>query len=185
MELVFNSQPILETSELQLLPLQIEDFEALYKVASDPEIWKQHPNKDRWKKEVFAVFFDGAIKSGGAFKIVEKESQKIIGSTRFYDFDPKESLVLIGYTFYAVSHWGTELIHSIKELMFTHAFKYVSQIQLHIGAENIRSQMAIERLGAQKIGSQEVAYYGEPSKLNYVYQVTKNAWENSTKLKNK
>lgn len=37
MELVFNSQPILETSELQLLPLQIEDFEALYKVASDPE----------------------------------------------------------------------------------------------------------------------------------------------------
>lgn len=62
MELVFNSQPILETSELQLLPLQIEDFEALYKVASDPEIWKQHPNKDRWKKEVFAVFFDGAIK---------------------------------------------------------------------------------------------------------------------------
>lgn len=78
MELVFNSQPILETSELQLLPLQIEDFEALYKVASDPEIWKQHPNKDRWKKEVFAVFFDGAIKSGGAFKIVEKKAKKLL-----------------------------------------------------------------------------------------------------------
>ena len=54
-----NIQPTLENEKAVLRPLQEQDFEALYTVASDPNIWEQHPNKDRWKKDVFKVFFDG------------------------------------------------------------------------------------------------------------------------------
>lgn len=45
--MTFDTQPILENDKAILYPLQEEDFEALYAVASDPLIWEQHPNKDR------------------------------------------------------------------------------------------------------------------------------------------
>ena len=42
----FSIQPVLENSKVRLVPLQKSDFEKLYKVASDPLVWEQHPNKD-------------------------------------------------------------------------------------------------------------------------------------------
>ena len=45
----FRIQLILEKEKVTLYPLQENDFEELYSIASDPEIWEQHPNKDRWK----------------------------------------------------------------------------------------------------------------------------------------
>ena len=104
----FNIQPILENEKVILYPLQEEDFEALYNVASDPKIWEQHPTKDRWKRENFQIFFDGAIQSKGAFKIVDKATGNIIGSTRIYEYNEKENSLFIGYTFYATSYWGKQ-----------------------------------------------------------------------------
>ena len=79
----FSIQPVLENEKYQLIPLQQGDFESLYKVASDPEVWSQHPNKDRYRREVFRTFFEGAMESGGAFKIIEKSTGEILGSTRY------------------------------------------------------------------------------------------------------
>lgn len=107
----FSIQPILENEQYQLIPLQQGDFESLYEVASDPEVWKQHPNKDRYRKEVFRTFFEGAMKSGGAFKITEKSSGEILGSTRFYDYNQSDNSIFIGYTFYGTKSWERESIH--------------------------------------------------------------------------
>lgn len=52
----FSIQTLLENQEYQLIPLQQGDFESLYEVASDPEVWKQHPNKDRYQREIFENF---------------------------------------------------------------------------------------------------------------------------------
>jgi RimJ/RimL family protein N-acetyltransferase len=57
--------------------------------------------------------------------------------------------------------------------MFDYAFQFVDKIILHIGETNFRSQKATEKLGATKIGKIEVAYYGEPVKTNFSYQVDK------------
>jgi hypothetical protein len=51
-----NIQPILENESVILYPLKAEDFEELYHAASDPLVWEQHPNKDRWKREVFQSY---------------------------------------------------------------------------------------------------------------------------------
>ncbi len=172
----FNVQPILENDKVILYPLQPEDFEALYAVASDPRIWEQHPNKDRWKKDVFRTFFEGAIQSKGAFKIINKSTGKIAGSTRIYNYNEKDNSVLIGYTFYGTEYWGKGINLSVKTLMLDYLFRFVSQVGFHIGADNIRSQVAIGRLGAKKVGEQEVAYFGEPPKLNYIYSIGKDEW---------
>ncbi len=169
----FNIQPTLENENTILYPLQEQDFEDLYAVAADPKIWEQHPNKVRWKREVFKVFFDGAMQSKGAFKIVNKTNGNIIGSTRFYDYNEEENSILIGYTFYGTQYWGKGINHSVKTLMLDYVFQFVSKVYFHIGADNIRSQIAINRVGATKIEEQEVTYFGEQPKLNYVYRLTK------------
>ena len=174
--MIFDLQPVLENDKVILYPLQEEDFAALYAVASDPKIWEQHPNKDRWKQTVFRTFFNGALQSQGAFKILDKATGKIVGSTRIYNYQEPESSIMIGYTFLATSYWGTGLNLSVKALLLDYLFQFVEQVYFQIGAHNIRSQMAIGRLGAKKVGEQEVAYFGELPKLNYIYSVEKQEW---------
>src|SRR6187401_3574015 len=111
----FDIQPILENEKVALYPLQNDDFEALYEVASDPKIWEQHPNKNRWQRDVFLTFFEGAMQSKGAFKIVDKATGKVMGSTRYYDYDEEDDSILIGYTFYATACWGTGVNRAVKE----------------------------------------------------------------------
>ncbi len=173
----FDFQAILENEIVKLRPLQTNDFELLYAVASNPEIWEQHPNKERYKREVFMNFFEGAVASKGAFVIYNAQTNQPIGSTRFYDFDIQKSAIFIGYTFLAKDHWGSVFNQAAKKLLINHAFKYVDNVIFHIGSENIRSQMAIIKLGAIKIGQEEIAYYGEPEKLNFIYQINKLSWK--------
>ncbi len=169
----FSIQPVLENEEYQLIPLQQGDFELLYEVASDPKVWEQHPNKDRYKREVFENFFKGAMESQGAFKIVEKSTGDFLGSTRFYDFDESENSIFIGYTFYGTNSWGKGINPQVKKLMLDYIFKFVDKVHFHIGKENFRSQIALERLGGKKIAEEEVAYFAEPTRTNFVYEITK------------
>jgi len=173
-----NIQPILQNNHLILIPLEEADFKAMYKTASDPKIWEQHPNKDRWQREVFQFFFEGAIISKGAFKILVKETSEIIGSTRFYDYDEENKSIFIGYTFYAVSSWGKGFNPAVKAMMLEYIFPFVEKVYFHIGAHNVRSQIAIGRLGAKKVDEQEVAYFGEQSQLNFTYEISKEQWDN-------
>lgn len=172
----FNLQPTLENEFVKIQPLKETDFGALYAVASDPLIWEQHPNRDRYKREVFENFFKGAIESKGAFLVFDKRTNKVIGSSRYYELDLEKSAVAIGYTFFAKDHWGSTYNPALKKLMLHHAFQFVDSVLFHIGALNIRSQKAIERLGAQKISEIEIEYYGEPSKLNFLYEIKKEDW---------
>lgn len=172
----FSIQPVLENEEFQLIPLQQGDFESLYEVASDPKVWEQHPNKDRYKREVFENFFRGAIESNGAFKIIDKATGDVLGSSRYYDFDEDDNHIFIGYTFYGTKSWGKGINPKVKKLMLDYIFQFVDKVHFHIGKENFRSQTALERLGGQKIAEEEVAYFAEPSRTNFVYEIKKEDW---------
>lgn len=173
---MINIQPQLENDLVILEPLNQNDFENLYAAAADPKVWEQHPNKNRYKRDVFQTFFDGAIESKGAFKIICKETNQVIGSSRFYDYDENDASIIVGYTFYSTDSWGKGINPSVKKLMFDYIFQFVDKIYLHVGADNIRSQIAVQRLGCTKIQEELVAYYGEEPKLNFVYEMTKETW---------
>lgn len=169
----FSVQTLLENEKYQLIPLQQGDFESLYEVASDPRVWEQHPNKDRYQRKVFENFFKGAIESRGAFKIVEKATGEMLGSTRFYDYDEENNSIFIGYTFYGTKSWGKKINPQIKKLMLDYIFQFVETVYFHVGKDNMRSRTAMERLGAENLGEHEVAYFGEPSRINILYQIQK------------
>lgn len=143
----FVLQPVLTGKQITLLPLQADDFEALYLAASDPLIWQQHPEPNRYQREVFTRFFDSGIASGSAFKVVDNQSGLVIGSSRYYDINLAERELAIGYSFLARSHWGGAVNGEMKQLMLQHAFLHVDKVWLHIGADNIRSRRAVEKIG--------------------------------------
>jgi len=169
-------QPILENELIKAIPLMEENYESLYAVASDPLIWEQHPNKNRYQKEVFEVFFKGAIESGGAFLVRDKKSGEVIGSSRYYFNGSEKKEVCIGYTFLARKCWGKNYNPTLKTMMLDHAFKFTDSVIFHVGSINIRSQKAMEKLGAVKIAEEARAYYGEKESVNFVYKIEKFNW---------
>jgi RimJ/RimL family protein N-acetyltransferase len=180
----FELQPTLSNDIVILEPLKSTDFERLYQVASDPLVWEQHPNKNRYQRSEFENYFKGAMESGGAFLFSNKQSGEVIGSSRFYDWDAEKKNVFIGYTFLSRNCWGKGFNKAIKELMLNHAFQYADTVQFHVGANNTRSQIAMGRIGGEKVGEMEVAYYGEPAKVNFVYEISKLKWQSILKSYN-
>lgn len=164
----------LQNEKVILRPLVPEDFDALFSAASDPLIWAQHPNPDRYQRKVFETFFEGALASKGAFLIQDAVTGAPIGSSRYYDHFPETGEVKIGYTFFARDCWGRGFNMATKRLMMDYAFQWVDRIIFQIGAGNLRSQIAIGRIGARKIGEEDVAYYGEAPKRNFIYEIDRN-----------
>ena len=170
----FDLQPSFLRDELiQLIPLKESDFDQLFEVASNPKVWEQHPNPNRYKLEDFTNYFKGAIESKGAFLVVDAKTNETVGCSRYYDYNEEDNSILIGYTFIGTKFWGKGYNKSLKKLMLNYAFQFVDKVYFHIGAFNYRSQKAIEKIGAVKVDEYEVEYYGEVSKLNYVYLITK------------
>jgi RimJ/RimL family protein N-acetyltransferase len=171
--LPFDLQPKLKGELIELRPLTPEDWSDLFSVASDALIWEQHPESDRYKEDVFKVFFRQALESGGAFVIIDKKSQQIIGSTRFYDYAPEKSEIEIGWTFLARRYWGGRYNRELKQLMLAHAFKFVASVVFYVGQDNIRSQKATERIGGIRNGLvKKASGSGRPS-LNVKYVIKK------------
>ena len=131
--MAFDLQPHLRGELIELRPLAPNDWDELFAVASDSLIWEQHPERDRYKEDVFRVFFKEALESGGAFVVIDKKTQHIIGSTRFYGYDPKKSEIEIGWTFLARKYWGGRYNREMKELLLDHAFKFVENVVFLVG----------------------------------------------------
>lgn len=170
-------QPSLKNKLVMAVPLKPSHFDVLFAAAADPLIWEQHPNKNRWQLPDFQNYFKGAITSGGALLVMDASTNEIIGCSRFYDYDAAANNICIGYTFFKRSHWGSGYNYALKQLMLHHIFQFVNAVHFFIGAFNKRSQISIERFGATKMREEETAYYGEIPKLDYVYEITKQKWE--------
>jgi hypothetical protein len=145
---------------ISLTLLQETDFDRLFAVAADPLIWEGHPNKERYKKEVFRDYFDSGIAGKSAFLVVDNATNKVIGTTRYYAFQPEISRIAIGYTFLARKYWGGAYNKAMKSILLHHAFGQVESVVFHIADINYRSQKAIEKIGAIKINSLEMAFNG-------------------------
>src|SRR5262245_8755224 len=144
----FDYQPVLKGELVELRPLTAEDYDDLYAVAADPLIWEQHPVKERSERQGFQLFFREALASGGALIVIDNRTQRVIGSSRFHGFDYEKSEVEIGWTFLARSHWGGRYNGEMKRLMLQHAFQFVRSVVFLIGPHNVRSQRAVEKIGA-------------------------------------
>ena len=175
--MAFDLQPHLRGKLIELRPLRSEDWNDLFAVASDLRIWEQHPENDRYKEDVFRIFFKDALESGGAFVVVDRENRQIIGSTRFYGYNPEKSEIEIGWTFLARKYWGGRFNAEMKQLLLSHAFKFVESVVFFVGEDNARSQKAMENVGAIKVGTATRTYGNHPAARNVKYVIRKTVTE--------
>jgi N-acetyltransferase len=172
----FDLQPVLRGDRIELRPLTPDDWQALFAVASDSLIWEQHPARNRYEIDVFRSFFDEALASGGAFVVIDRANNLVIGSSRFHGYDEAKSEIEIGWTFLARLYWGGVYNGELKRLMLEHAFRFVDSVIFIVGAANIRSQRAVAKLGAALTG--DVAEGRGDNRL--VFRLTKDAFLKST-----
>lgn len=152
--MALHRQPALEGEVVRLRPLREGDFDALYAIASDPLLWEQHPSKDRTQRTVFRRWFADASTSGGALTAIDRRDDRIIGTSRFGVYDHVHGEVEIGWTFLARSHWGGPWNGEMKRLMLRHAFRSVDTVVSRVHSLNLRSQRAVEKLGAVRVGTE-------------------------------
>jgi len=147
---------ILKESNVQLVPLRQEHKAGLLDAASDGDLWNlwftSVPNKSN---------IDGYL----AFALEEQEKQrallftilvndKVVGSTRYCNAEPKHKRLEIGYTWYAKSYQKTGVNTICKYLLLKHAFEKLDCIAVEFRTHwhNHQSRNAILRLGAKEDG---------------------------------
>jgi N-acetyltransferase len=150
--MTFDFKPILENALVRLEPLHESDFERLYAAAADPLIWEQHPNKSRYQRDVFKEnYFDSGIAEDSTFLALDKVTGEVIGSSRFYNLEEQHSEIEIGWTFIKRSHWGGNYNKAMKDVMLRHAFQFVDNVIFVVGENNLRSQMAVKKIGGVQV----------------------------------
>ena len=176
-------QPTLVGDKLMLRPLTESDWEAMYAVASDPLLWEVHPASDRYNEPVFREYFAGAMASRGALAVIDRATGSIIGGSRYANFVPDRNEIEIGWSFLARIYWGGAYNREMKTLMLTHAFRFFDSIRFNIGATNVRSRRAVEKIGARLDGEYVPdAINGVPPVLHVIYRLSRDEAEAANML---
>jgi RimJ/RimL family protein N-acetyltransferase len=125
-----------------------EDFDELYNQGGIKEIWEQHSNIDRYKKNKFWEYFNGGLNNDlGCFTLISKKENRIVGWSRFYNYNKNELSIRIGYTFIGKGYWGTNINYNTKKVMLDYVFTFLEVIYFDVYEKNIRSQKSILKLG--------------------------------------
>ena len=152
-------QPVtLEGHGVRLEPMGLEHAAALAEAAADGELWNLFftfiPAPDEATDYIETAL--GGQTAGHMLPWVVRlpDTGAVIGSTRYHDILPHADRVEIGYTWYGASHQRTHVNTACKLLLMTHAFETVGcgVVGLRTDGLNLRSQRAIEALGAKKDG---------------------------------
>jgi len=176
----FNAQPELASGLLALRPLRRDDFDGLFAAAGHPEVWAGHPAKERYKRDVFEKYFDFLLGTGSTLVVIDRASGKIIGCSRYYAAPDQPGSISIGFTFLNHAYWGGGVNFELKRLMLDHAFKTFSEVWFHIGPDNIRSQKATSKLGAEHVYDAVLNLSGSPAP-GMCFRLRKEAWEQTLK----
>ncbi|MXO61322.1 GNAT family N-acetyltransferase [Altererythrobacter salegens] len=172
-----DRQPVLEGERLLLRPLEPADWDALFAVASDPQIWAVHPMHNRWQEPVFRAFFADALDKRGALAVIEKSSGEVVGSSRFQGYDPMNGgSVEIGWTFLARRLWGSGANAEMKRLMLAHALGHVEVVNFRVGEDNVISRKAMEHIGGRLTDQIDMTDTPNGPVAHVVYEITRESF---------
>jgi RimJ/RimL family protein N-acetyltransferase len=156
---VKKAEPVvLERAPVRLEPMRVEHAGDLAAAARDGELWNLHVTSVPSPGDEAAYI--GAALQGLAdghmlpFVVRDVASGAVIGSTRYHDIVPAVDRLEIGYTWYARSKQRSAVNTTCKLLLMSHAFDTLGAklVGWRTDNLNLRSQQAIERLGARKDG---------------------------------
>jgi len=153
-----KSPVILEGERVKLVPLHQDHFPALAEVARHRDIWHHLPLDGSDEHTLLTNLRTAILKRGYGeqypFTVIDKSSDKIYGSTRLFEIYPEHKKLEIGWTWYDPAYWGSGYNIECKLLLLTYCFETLGtiRVQLKTRNTNLRSQAAIQKIGAKLEG---------------------------------
>ena len=176
----------LENERVRLEPLRESHYADLLPVAMHLELWKYTAASIKNEND-FRIYFDQAMKEKSEakafpFVVYDKLNKCYAGSTRFASISKENKRLEIGWTWYAPALQGSGINKACKLLLFTNGFEKLdlNRIELKTSIYNLRSQKAMERLGALKEGifRRHIVNADGTLRDTVYYSFIKEEWEN-------
>ena len=186
----FNKDYVLEDDRVILRPIIIEDIDQLANyVMNEPELWKYSLVAIN-KVEDLKGYIEAAIdsrnnKTAYPFIVFDKQLNKYVGSTRFYDMQLSFETTQLGYTWYSKEVWGTGLNQHCKYLLLQFAFDQMGfkRVEFRADNDNKRSIAAMQKIGCTIEGVLR-SHLPKPDgtrRDSIVLSITKEEWEQKVK----
>ncbi|HAT8250809.1 TPA: GNAT family N-acetyltransferase [Legionella pneumophila subsp. pneumophila] len=157
LRLLTKDLKILNGKYIQLEPITSQHREELRKAANHEQIWQYMPQKATGK--LFNSWFDDCLEKMSArdqitYAVRCKKEGDLKGATSFYDIQPENKRLALGYSWYIPKVWGTTTNPESKLLMLYQAFDAwgINRVELGTDSRNIHSYRAIKKLGATEEG---------------------------------
>ncbi len=150
---------VLQGKHARLEPLSESHVKGLTEIGAGQDFWDlmvygKIVAEDDMRNWVLDMLSRASHGTDLPFAVVHLASGRVAGATRYLNIMPKDRGLEIGGTWYGVDFQRTAVNTECKYLLLRHAFETLKciRVQIKTDSRNIRSQKAIERIGAKKEG---------------------------------
>ncbi len=144
---------ILEGKKVRLIPLEHAHFDELIALGRQEKIWEfvsiNMAEGDRLVQHLKSAILKRGTGEQYPFTVIDRKTNRIIGSTLFHSIYPEHRKLEIGWTWYDPAYWRTGYNRECKLLLLTHCFEVMKaiRVQLVTDENNHRSRVAILGIG--------------------------------------
>lgn len=146
-------------SVVRLEPLSERHVPDLFAAGNDESIWhymrygtmETESHMLRWVQMLLNAQTRG---TDLPFAVIHLKAGRAIGCTRYLEIEPHNRALEIGGTWYGMDYQRTAVNTECKFLLLQHAFESLDMLRVQFKADlrNLRSQKALERIGAVREG---------------------------------
>jgi N-acetyltransferase len=144
---------------VRLVPIDYSHLDQLSRWSGEEDIWRYMTFAYLASRDELRTWIGSAMDANERgtelnFAIIDEPSQLAVGTTSFYRVVPEHKRLELGKTWLGAPYRRTRINTVAKYLMLNHAFEMIlaNRVELNTDARNVRSQRAIERLGAVRDG---------------------------------
>lgn len=155
----WNTPVTLTGKHARLEPLSESHISGLAEIGIGQSFWQfmlygDMKTEDDMRNWVIDIMSRGQKGTDLPFAVIDLVSGRVAGATRYLNMIPKDRGLEIGGTWYGLDFQRTGINTECKYLLMTYAFEALGaiRVQLKTDLRNVRSQAAIERIGAKKEG---------------------------------
>jgi len=154
----FPDSLVLETHRVQLRLMQVDDYESLQSLTQSAELWKYFTKNLADPNELMQWIQDAVQErvqlKRVPFVVIDKDEQKICGSTSFGNISFYDQRIEIGWTWLGEEFRGTGVNRQAKFSLFSYAFEVLKMERVEIKTDNLneRSKTALRKIGAFEEG---------------------------------
>jgi N-acetyltransferase len=150
---------VLQGYSVRLVPVDYSHLDQLFRWSAEEEIWRYMTFAHLASRDELEAWIGTAMDANRRgtelnFAIIDEASQSAVGTTSFYRVVPEHKRLEVGKTWLGAPYRRTHINTAAKYLLLSHAFEILqaNRVELNTDSRNLRSQRAIERLGAVRDG---------------------------------